>query len=114
MVRPEGSILYFNVDHVRDSLFAILRAQPDAPRQVILFMGNVPHVDFAGAELLVHLREDFRARKIEFGLAETHGEVPEALQRLGGNQSAGLDAANQTVDDVLRRWKGSGVTTSGE
>jgi MFS superfamily sulfate permease-like transporter len=105
VVRPEGAILYFNVDHVRDALFAILRAQPDVPRLVILFMGNVPHIDFAGAELLVHLSDDLKARGIDFGLAETHGEVREALQRLGGDQSAGLAQANQTVDDVLSRWK---------
>jgi high affinity sulfate transporter 1 len=104
VVRPEGSILYFNVDHVRDALVAIVRAQPTAPRLVILFMGNVPHVDFAGAELLVHLREDFKERGIDFGLAETHGEVREALQRLGDHHAAGLTEANQTVDDVLGYW----------
>jgi len=104
VVRPEGAILYFNVDHVRDALLAILRVQPEVPRLVILFMGNVPHVDFAGAEFLVRLSDDLKSRGIGFGLAETHGEVREALQRLGGDQSAGLAQANQTVDDVLSRW----------
>src|SRR6185436_169185 len=57
VVRPEGSLVYFNVDHVRDALAAVVRKRPASPRLVILFMGNVPHVDLAGAELLVHLRE---------------------------------------------------------
>ena len=56
VVRPEGSLLYFNVDHVRDALSAIVSERPAPPRLIILFMGNVPHVDLAGAELLVHLR----------------------------------------------------------
>ena len=56
IVRPEGSLLYFNVDHVRDALKALVGERPTPPRLLVLFMGNVPHVDLAGAELLVHLR----------------------------------------------------------
>lgn len=103
VIRPEGSILYFNVDHVRDALVAIVAARPEPPRLVVLFMGNVPHVDFAGAELLVHLSQEFNARGIDVGLAETHGEVRAALQRLGNQHATGLAVANQTVDDVLKR-----------
>src|SRR6185436_19192170 len=79
VVRPEGSLLYFNVDHVRDAVSALVRGRSVPPRLVILFMGNVPHVDLAGAELLVQSREAFAERGIEFRLAETHGEVREAL-----------------------------------
>src|SRR4029077_4477400 len=42
VVRPEGSLVYFNVDHVRDALSALLNERPDPPQLVILFMGNVP------------------------------------------------------------------------
>ncbi len=110
VVRPEGSLLYFNVDHVRDALTAILAAQPATPRLVVLFMGNIPHVDFAGAELLVHLRELLTSRGIDFRLAETHGEVRDALRRLGGPHGPGLAEANQTVDGVLSHWR----TTHGD
>ena len=64
-------------------------------------MGNVPHVDLAGAELLVDLRATSAARGIEFRLAETHGEVRAALRRLSHAHAAALAEANQTVDDVL-------------
>ncbi len=68
-------------------------------------MGNVPHVDLAGAELLVDLRATYFARGIDFRLAETHGEVNAALRRLGHEHGAGLAETNQTIDDVLNRWR---------
>ena len=68
-------------------------------------MGNVPHVDLAGAELLVHLCETFAERGIEFRLAETHGEVREALRRLASPHAAGLAETNQTVDGILSQWR---------
>ena len=105
VVRPEGSLLYFNVDHVRDALSAFVSERPDPPRLIILFMGNVPHVDLAGAELLVHVRAAYAARGIEFRLAGTHGEVRAALRRLHGPDAAGLAETNQTVDDILNHWR---------
>jgi len=105
VVRPEGSLLYFNVDHVRDALAALVNRRPDPPRLIVLFMGNVPHVDFAGAELLVHLRAAYVERGIELRLAEAHGTVVEAVRRLHSPHAAGLAETNQTVDSVLNNWR---------
>jgi anti-anti-sigma factor len=108
VVRPEGSLLYFNVDHVRDALKALVDDRPSPPRLIILFMGNVPYVDLAGAELLVDLRATYVKRGIELLLAEPHGEVNAALRRLTGAHGADLAETNQTVDDVLNRWRAPG------
>lgn len=106
VIRPEGSLVYFNVDHVRDAVKALVEKCPSPPRLIVLFMGNVPHVDLAGAELLVDLRATCFARGMDFRLAETHGEVNAALRRLGHGHGAGLAETNQTIDDVLNRWRG--------
>jgi MFS superfamily sulfate permease-like transporter len=95
--------VYFNVDHVRDALSALLNERPDPPQLVILFMGNVPHVDLAGAELLIALRRFCLGRGIEFRLAETHGQVREALLRLDSPHASSLAEANQTVDNILNQ-----------
>lgn len=107
VARVEGALLYFNVDHVRDELTALLSKRTSAPRLLILFMGSVPHADLAGAELLADLRTTFLRQGIEFRLAETRGAVREALRRLGSAQTAALAEANQAVDDVLERWRTS-------
>jgi MFS superfamily sulfate permease-like transporter len=100
IARTEGSLLYFNVDHVRDRLFALIAERP-APRLVILFMGNVPHVDLAGAEFLIALQAALRDRGMEFALAEAHAPVRDAVRRLGTTEARELAETSQTVDDVL-------------
>jgi MFS superfamily sulfate permease-like transporter len=105
VIRTEGSLLYFNIDHVRDRLLAVLNERAVPPRLVVFFMGNVPYVDLAGAEALLDLRLKLAQRGIELRLAEVHGEVREAMHRLGSEHASGLAEANQTVDDVLRKWR---------
>jgi anti-anti-sigma regulatory factor len=85
----------------------MLNERPKPPRLIVLFMGNVPYADLAGAELLLDLESMFRRQGIGFRLAEVHGEVREALGRLGSTQSTGLMEAHQTVDDVVRKWQGT-------
>jgi SulP family sulfate permease len=104
VVRSEGSLVYFNVDHVRDRLHAIVSSRLPPPHLVVLFMGNVPYVDLAGAELLVDLSASFRRQGLDFRLAEAHGQVREALRRVDDAHAATLAQADQTVDAVLARW----------
>ena len=106
VARSEGALLYFNVDHVRDRLTTLVSERPSPPRLVVFFMGNVPHADLAGVEFLLDLRNTFHRSGIDFRLAEVHGEVREALRRLGDEHGGGLAEANQTVDDAIARWRG--------
>jgi SulP family sulfate permease len=105
IIRTEGSLLYFNVDHVRDRLSALLAEREVPPRLVILFMGNVPFVDLAGVEMLADFGDTAHQRGIAFRLAEVRGPVREALRRLDRPSAIALAEANQTVDDVLVRWR---------
>jgi high affinity sulfate transporter 1 len=105
IVRCESALLYFNVDYVRDRIQELLAARQDAVRLVILFLGSVPRVDLAGAELIAELQRTFSARGLAFGLAETHGEVRSALRRIGFESSQGALESGQTVDTVLSEWQ---------
>ena len=103
--RTEGALVYFNVDHVRTRVLALVAERPTTPHLVILFMGNVPHVDLAGAEFLAELHSTLGARGIEVRLAEAHGPVREAMQRLGEPEAMRLAERNQTVDQILSSWR---------
>ena len=103
VVRSEGALLYFNVDHVRDRCLGARPRAREPPRLVVFFMGNVPHVDLAGAELLTELHDVRGERGIEFRLAETHGTVREALRRLARLPAGGFVEAHQRVDECRRR-----------
>jgi high affinity sulfate transporter 1 len=105
VVRTEGSLLYFNVDHVRDRLTALVQERTEPPRLVVFFMGNVPYVDLSGAALLTDVQSTLLQRGIEFRLAEVHGEVRSALRRLGSVQATALAEAHQTVDNVVSKWR---------
>ncbi len=105
VVRTEGALVYFNVDHVRDRISALIKERSAPPHLVVLFMGNVPGVDLAGAETLVDLERTFGRQGISFRLAEVHGPVREALRRLEPSHRSDLAEANQMVDDVLVKWR---------
>src|SRR5207249_5905237 len=72
VVRSEGALLYFNVDHVRDRLMAIVSSRRSPVPLVVFFMGSVPYVDLAGAELLVDLCASFQRRGAASHLADAH------------------------------------------
>ena len=109
VVRSEGSLLYFNVDHVRDRLMAIVSSRRSPVPLVVFFMGSVPYVDLAGCELLVDLCASFQRQGVAFRLAEAHGHVLEALRRMSSEDAQALARANQTVDAVLARWRAEHV-----
>jgi sulfate permease, SulP family len=104
VIRCESALLYFNGDYVRDRLFEILGEHQDAVRLVIFSLGAVPKVDLAGAELLANLFATFRARAIEFRLTDVHGEVRDALRRIGFDREYGPLESGRTVDAVLSAW----------
>ncbi len=98
--RSSGALLYFNVDHVRERFFELLGAFGE-PRRAVFFLGAVPLVDLAGAELLTELHRTLAARGIEFRLAATPSSVRETLVRAGYEQHCGPVVANEPVAAVV-------------
>ena len=60
VIRCESSLFYFNVEYVRERILEYLSARPDAIHLVVLFLGAVPRLDLAGAELIAELDRTFR------------------------------------------------------
>jgi MFS superfamily sulfate permease-like transporter len=103
--RSEGALLYFNTEYMRERFFELLNQRGDGVRLVIFFLGTVPALDLAGADFLVELQHAMRERGLDFRVAETHGQVREALRRVGFEHEYGPVEANQPVATVLRNWK---------
>ena len=95
--RIEGALLYFNVEYVRDRFFELLNQRGDGVRLVVFFLGTVPILDLAGADLLVELHHAMRERGMAFRVAEAHGQMREALRRVGFEREYGPVEANQPV-----------------
>lgn len=100
VVRCESSLFYFNVEHVRDRIAALLEARPDPIHLVVLYMGMTPRVDFAGAEFLRELHRTFAARGLDFRLAEPNGWVRDALRRADYGPFE-----DETVSAAILSWR---------
>jgi high affinity sulfate transporter 1 len=82
VARVDGSLLYFNAERVLDRLMELLEAR-DGATVMVLFLGTVPAVDMAGADMLIELQHGLAARGIELRFAGPHGAVRDALTRAG-------------------------------
>ena len=105
VVRPEGSLALFQRRSrarcaVRARERATHAAAPDHPVH-----GQRPSRGPGRRRTAGRPARHVVARGIEFRLAETRGEVREALRRLDSPHAAGLAETNQTVDDILNQWR---------
>jgi high affinity sulfate transporter 1 len=101
VVRPEGSLVYFNVDHVRDRIAALVASSATPPRLVVLMMAAVPFLDLAGSQLVLELRRSLEERGIAFRVAEARDAVCDALTRAGGEAAVDVRTAKLSVAEAL-------------
>jgi high affinity sulfate transporter 1 len=80
--RVQSSLLYFNVDHILDTVRQRAKAEAGL-RRVVCDLSNVPYVDIAGARMLRRLHEELTTAGVEFKIAEAHGPVREMLRAEG-------------------------------
>jgi anti-anti-sigma regulatory factor len=65
-------------------------------------LSTVAAVDLAGAEMLVHLREQLGARGVRLRLADVRGPVRESLRRAGLEAHFGPIEANMAIARIVR------------
>jgi MFS superfamily sulfate permease-like transporter len=101
MVRPESSILYFNAEHVGDTVRARLNAAPEAVKLVLCDFSNVPFVDLAGAEMLKALQRELAARQIDFRIVEARSGVRDFLRVEGLEEKLGPIGRFKSLADAI-------------
>ncbi len=104
--RSEGSLVYFNADHVRDTVMARVRATTPPPTAVICDLSAAPHVDLGGAEMLRGLEADLRSLGARLQIVEARASVRDRLRVEGLEERIGrVDRFTTVADavDALRR-----------
>lgn len=86
--RSDGALLYFNAEYVRDQFAEQLAARTDNVRTAVVFLGSVPNVDLAAADMLIELRDHLAKRGIDLRFAGARGEVQHNLIHAGLEPSA--------------------------
>ncbi|MCI0744106.1 MAG: SulP family inorganic anion transporter [Verrucomicrobia subdivision 3 bacterium] len=105
IVRVESSLLYFNVEHVRDTVAEKLQSAPEPVKLVLLDLSNVPHVDLAGAEMLRDVQQELAAKGIDFRIVEARSSVRDFLRIEGLEEKMGHIGRFKSVADALHEFQ---------
>ena len=98
--RVEASLLYFNVDHVKNRVWARI-AESDSLRLVICDLSNSPYVDVAGATMLTELHKELSARGIQLRIVEAHSKTRDLLRAEGLEEQVGYFGRHMSVEQAI-------------
>ncbi len=99
--RSEGSIVYFNADHIREAVLARFRQTSPIPRIVLCDLSAAPIVDLSGAEMLSMLDEELRTLGARLEIVEARASVRDKLRIEGLEARVGrIDRFTSVADAV--------------
>jgi SulP family sulfate permease len=99
--RPESSLLYFNAEHVRDTVMARLTESEKTIRTVVCDLSASPHCDLAGAEMLRGLADELANLNIRMRIVEARSKVRDRLRIEGIEDRIGRIDRFTTVADAI-------------
>jgi MFS superfamily sulfate permease-like transporter len=99
--RVESSIVYFNAEHIFDTVLARLDAAREPIRLVICDLSTSPNIDMAGARMFLALHAELVKRGIAFGLVEARSAVRDMLRVEGVEKKTGrIDRFTMLADAI--------------
>jgi high affinity sulfate transporter 1 len=98
--RVEASLLYFNVEHVRNRVWARI-SETDSLRLVVCDLSNSPYVDVAGATMLAELHKELSQRGIQLRIVEAHAKPRDLLRAEGLEEQVGYFGRHISVEQAI-------------
>jgi len=99
--RPEASLLYFNMDHVRDTILDRVRAECPPPKLVVVDLSAAAYVDMHAAHMLAELAGELTAAGIRVQAVEARAAVRDRLRHEGvDGKLGGIDRFTSVADVV--------------
>jgi MFS superfamily sulfate permease-like transporter len=83
LVRVESSLLYFNAEHVRDTVAARLHAEATPPKIVILDLSASPLMDIQACGVVMNIADDIKAVGARLQIVEARSSVRDRLRAEG-------------------------------
>lgn len=99
--RPESGLMYFNMDHVRDSIVNRVRASNARPKVVVLDLSAAPRVDLHSARMLGTVAAELKGTGIQILVVEARSSVRDRLRSEGVDQHVGGIDRFTSVADAL-------------
>lgn len=78
--RPESGLVYFNVDHVCETILDRVRAEATPPKLVVLDLSAAPRLDLQSTQTLAGMAEEITASGIRFQIVEARSSVRARLR----------------------------------
>lgn len=100
ILRVESSLLYFNVDHVRDRARGLVAATGEGLRLVIWDLSSSPYVDIAGARMLGEIQRELATRGAKLRLVEARANARDLLRAEIGT-AVGKVSRRHSIDDAI-------------
>jgi sulfate permease, SulP family len=101
LFRVEASVLYFNVENIRNEVWKRILNPEDSIRTVIWDLSTSPYVDIAGARLIKRLYIDLKSKGISLKIAEAHAGVRDMLRAEEIEHLTGHISRKVSVDDLV-------------
>jgi high affinity sulfate transporter 1 len=102
--RPESSLIYFNVDHIRETIADRAQSEAVPPRLVVIDLSAAPLVDLQSAHTLAGLADELAAAGIRMQCVEARSGVRERLRNEGLDERLGGIDRFTSVADVVESF----------
>ncbi|MGZ4974557.1 MAG: STAS domain-containing protein, partial [Limisphaerales bacterium] len=104
--RPESGLVYFNIDHVCETILDRVNAEVTPPKLVVLDLSAAPRVDLQAAHALGVLAEEIRAQGIRFQAVEARSSVRDRLRNEKVDDKLGGISRLSSVDEAVEEFNG--------
>lgn len=106
--RVDAALLYFNVEHVLESVRKMVRSAPGAVKLVIGDLSSTAQVDLAGAKMLAKLHQELAEAGVRMRLVAAHASVRDILRAEGLEESVGYFGRRISVADAIDEFESPG------
>lgn len=105
LFRPEASLIYFNVEHVCDTIRERLADKETPPELVVIDLSAAPTVDMQSAHALADLADELRVDNMRLRVVEARSSVRDQLREEGVDERLGgvnrFASVAETIHDFL-------------
>jgi MFS superfamily sulfate permease-like transporter len=114
--RPESGLIYFNMDHVRETIVRRVKSAVDRPKLVVLDLSATPYVDMHAAHMLADLVKELGGAGVRVQAVEARSSVRDRLRDEGvADKLGGINRFTTVADAVEAFGRGeSAGTEAGE
>ena len=110
--RVESAYVYFNAEHIFDTVIARLDATSEPVRMVICDLSTSPKVDMAGARMFLALHAELAKRGIALRLVEAHASVRDILRLEGVEEKVGRIDRFTSLAHAIDDFRAGGAAKS--